>query len=118
MDSNLRYHLSSTLSQQPLRCIVISHCPPTLLTRSLPRPTERNPHARCSTLPKTTAPTVELTKEKATIKIKMDDKRRKLSARGWTRTRWSTAQVAQTTRSTTMTRTSSRAVSLTHTFCR
>ena len=101
MDSNLRYHLSPTLSQQPLRCIVISHCPPTSLTRSLPRPTERNPHAWCSALPKTTAPTVELTKEKATIKIKMDDKRRKLSARGWTRR--STAPVVETTRRRTTT---------------
>jgi hypothetical protein len=27
MDSNLRYRLSTTLSQQPLRCIVISHRP-------------------------------------------------------------------------------------------
>jgi hypothetical protein len=52
-------------------------------------------------LPKTTAPTVELTKEKATIKIKMDDKRRKLSARGWTRR--STAPVVETTRRRTTT---------------
>jgi len=32
---------------------------------------DRNPHARCSTSPKTTAPTIKLTKEKVTIK--MDD---------------------------------------------
>ena len=123
LDSNLRYRLSPTLSQQPLRSVIISCHPnpvrdepsvsrphlyrrtaptvePTIekvtiemdncsasdrkvsATKKQPNPVldivdqitsraDRDPHARCSASPKTTSPTVEPTKEKATIK--MDD---------------------------------------------
>ena len=47
--------------------------------------------------------------------ILQKQERRILSARGWTRTRRSTSPAVETTRSTTLARTSWRAVSLTHT---
>ncbi len=64
----MRYPLSPTLSQQPL-CRHLSS--PTNIVDQITSKADQKKPTRCSALPKTTAPTIEPTKEKATIK--MDD---------------------------------------------
>jgi len=68
MDSNLGYRLSPTLSPQQQKCsIIISHHPNKPLAQR-----QRHVEQCLVQHPQTTTPTIESTKEKATIKMDND----------------------------------------------